>query len=178
MMTLKETTQLYVQVLRQLLPVGGYDTSKNTNIQLDIYGHAKALAQADLDAKRILNLLETIPPELIDEYERDYGLPLKCQTNVNRLFEERLAIINWIRHTTNVLNRTYVEQLLQIFGIELVELVKFKPFKCTDPSDSAVNTEVLRYKVKLVVRTPLNADMACIIKNYLPAFLRIDVVEI
>ncbi|MBK0062374.1 MULTISPECIES: hypothetical protein [unclassified Acinetobacter] len=177
-MTLEQTTELYASVLRQLLPVGGYDRAPGSTIDKDIYAHAKAFAQADFDAKRLLQVINSIPVELINEYENALGLPLKCTTNVNRTIEERLEIINWIRHTTNVLNRTYVAQLLQIFGIELVELVNFKPFKCTDPSDSPVNTEVLRYKVKLVVRTPLNADMACIIKNYLPAFLRIDVVEI
>lgn len=177
-MTLEETTQLYAMVLRQLLPTGGYDQAPNTDIAADIYAHAKAFAQCDLDAKRLLNVLESIPPELLEEYEREYGLPLKCTSNVGRTIEERLQILNWIRQTKNVLNRDYIEQLLAIYGIELVELIKFKPFKCTDPSDSAVNTEVLRYKVKLIVRTPFDADMACIIKNYLPAFLRIDVVEI
>lgn len=177
-MDLDKTIQLYAQVLRQLLPIGGYDTSKNTVIAQDIYGHAKVLAQADLDAKRLLNVLENIPPELIYEYEQEYGLPLKCSSNVDRTIEERLQIIHWIRHTTNVLNKAYIEQLLNIFGVELIQLKTFKPFKCTDASDSAVNTEVLRYKVKLVIKTPLYTDVACMIKNYLPAFLRIDVVEV
>lgn len=177
-MDIENTVQLYAQVLRQLLPVGGYDVSRNTMIAKDVYGHARVLAQADLDAKRLLEVLKNIPPELINEYEKEYGLPLECSSDIDRSIEERLQIIHWIRHTTNVLNRTYVEQLLNIFGIELVQLISFKPFKCTDPCDSAVNTEVLRYKVRLIVRTPLGANMACIIENYLPSFLRIDVVEI
>ena len=41
-MTLEETTKLYEMVLRQLLPVGGYDRAPNTDIANDIYGHAKA----------------------------------------------------------------------------------------------------------------------------------------
>ena len=178
MMTLEETTQLYAQVLRQLLPVGGYDTSKNTVIQMDIYGHAKALAQADLDAKRLLNVLESIPPELIDEYERDYGLPLKCQTNVALTIEERMARLNWVRNLDNVLNQAYVEQLLNLFGIQLIVLQKYIPTQCTASCISAVNTEQLRYKVLLKLRSSSNADMSCIIKNYLPAYLRIDYTEI
>ncbi|RSO80436.1 DUF2313 domain-containing protein [Acinetobacter ursingii] len=177
-MTLEENTQLYAQVLRQLLPVGGYDTSKNTIIQKDIYGHAKALAQADLDAKRLLDVLETIPPELIDEYERDYGLPLKCQINSGLSVEERIARLNWVRNLDNVLNREYLEQLLNLFGIQLIVLQKYVPIQCTASCISAVNTEQLRYKVLLKLQSSANADMACIIKNYLPAFLRIDVVEI
>jgi uncharacterized protein YmfQ (DUF2313 family) len=92
MMTLEETTKLYEMVLRQLLPVGGYDRAPNTDIANDIYGHAKALAQCDLDAKRLLNVLDSIPVELLEEYEKEYGLPLKCQTNVTQTVEERLLL--------------------------------------------------------------------------------------
>lgn len=174
-MTLEETTKLYEMVLRQLLPVGGYDRAPNTNIADDIYGHAKALAQCDLDAKRLLNILDSIPVELLDEYEKEYGLPLKCQTNVTQTVEERLAIVNWIRNTKNVLNTEYLEQLLSIFNVNLVELVKYKPMQCTAPCNSPVNTEQLRYKVKLVLQSPVEADMDCIIYNYLPAYVRYDI---
>lgn len=174
-MTLEETTKLYEMVLRQLLPVGGYDRAPNTNIADDIYGHAKALAQCDLDAKRLLNVLDSIPVELLEEYEEEYGLPLKCQTNVTQTVEERLAIVNWIKNTKNVLNTAYLSQLLSIFNVNLVELVKYKPMQSTAPCNSAVNTDQLRYKVKLRLQSPVEADMECIIKNYLPAYVRYDI---
>ncbi|MEG2446787.1 MAG: hypothetical protein RSA22_04070 [Acinetobacter sp.] len=174
-MTLEETTKLYEMVLRQLLPVGGYDRAPNSNIANDIYGHAKALAQCDLDAKRLLNVLESIPVELLEEYEKEYGLPLKCQTNVTQTVEERLAIVNWIQNTKNVLNTAYLSQLLSIFNVNLVELVKYKPMQCTAPCNSPVNTDQLRYKVKLRLQSPVEADMDCIIKNYLPAYVRYDI---
>jgi len=174
-MTLEETTQLYASVLRQLLPVGGYDASPNTEaLAVDIYAHAKLLAQADLDAKRLLNVLEGIPSELINEYEAEYGLPLKCTVNASRTFEERLQILNWVRTSRNVLNRAYLEQLLAIFGVVLIDIVKFKPLLCTAPCNSPVNTEQLRYKVFLRLQYPMNADMSCIVKNYLPGYLRIE----
>lgn len=174
-MALEETTKLYEMVLRQLLPVGGYDRAPNTNIANDIYGHAKALAQCDLDAKRLLNVLESIPIELLEEYEKEYGLPLKCQTNVTQTVEERLAVVNWIKNTKNVLNTAYLSQLLSIFNVNLVELVKYRPMQCTAPCNSPVNTEQLRYKVKLVLQSPVEADMGCIIYNYLPAYVRYDI---
>lgn len=174
-MTLEETTKLYEMVLRQLLPVGGYDRAPNSNIANDIYGHAKALAQCDLDAKRLLNILDSIPVELLEEYEKEYGLPLKCQTNVSQTVEERLAIVNWIQNTKNVLNTAYLSQLLSIFNVNLVELVKYKPMQCTAPCNSPVNTVQLRYKVKLRLQSPVEADMDCIIKNYLPAYVRYDI---
>ena len=177
-MTLEETTQLYATVLRQLLPTGGYDTSPNTDLAKDIYAHAKALAQCDLDAKRLLSVLEGIPPELLHEYEKEYGLPLKCTTNETKSYAERIAVIQWIKNTKNVFNRTYLEQLLDIFGLTLIELVKFVPFQCTQPCNEALNTEQLRYKVTLKLQQPIQADMACIIQNYLPAFLRFDIIEV
>lgn len=175
MMTLEETTKLYEMVLRQLLPTGGYDRSPHTNIADDIYGHAKALAQCDLDAKRLLNVLESIPAELLEEYEKEYGLPLKCQTNVAQTVEERLAIVNWIRNTKNVLNTEYLKQILILFNVNLIELVKYRPMQCTTACNAPVNTDRLRYKVKLKLQNPVLADMDCIIYNYLPAYIRYDI---
>jgi uncharacterized protein YmfQ (DUF2313 family) len=174
-MTLEQTTELYASVLRQLLPVGGYDASPNTEaLAVDVYAHAKLLAQADLDAKRLLKVLEGFPPELISEYETEYGLPLKCTVNAGKTLEERLEILKWVRSTRNVLNRAYLEQILAIFGVVLIDIVKFKPLLCTAPCNSAVNTEQLRYKVLLELQYPVNADLNCIIENYLPNYLRID----
>lgn len=174
MMTLDQLTDLYEMLLRQLLPEGGYDRAPTTVISDDIRGHAKALAQVDLDAKRLLGVIESIPLELLKEYEEEFGLPLKCTTNVAQTIEERLAIVNWIRRTKNVLNTAYLEQLLAIFNVNLVELVKYRPMQCTASCTAPVNTDVLRYKVKLKLQTPMNADMNCIIENYLPAYLRYD----
>lgn len=178
MTLLEETTQLYASVLRRLLPAGGYDTAQDTVIAADIYGHAKALAQCDLDAKRLLSILEGIPPELLNEYEREYGLPLKCQTNVALTIAERIEILRWFKNTENVLNKAYLQHILAIFNIELIELIQYKPMQCTQSCVSAINSEILRYKVKLKLQSPVFADIDCIIKNYLPAFLRYDIVEI
>lgn len=176
-MTFEQTVELYASVLRQLLPAGGYDTSPNTNIAKDIYAHAKVLAQADVDAKRILTTLEYIPEELLNEYEAALGLPLKCTVNTTKTIEERLQIIRWFLETKNVLNLTYLMQLLTLFGVELIKLVRYTPMQCTAQCNYPVNTESLRFKVKLILKAPSKADMACIIKNYLPAYLRYDINE-
>lgn len=177
-MNLEQATQLYATVLRQLLPVGGYDTAPNTVVAADVYAHAKVLAQADLDAKRLLSVLEGIPTELLNEYEYEYGLPLKCTVNVTKSIEERLQILNWFKNTENVVNRAYLKQLLAIFGIELFELLTYRPIQCTAPCTAPVNTEQLRYKVRIVIPEPVPADIQCIIENYLPAYLRVDVVKV
>mgnify|MGYP003605606533 FL=1 len=179
MTLLEQTTELYASVLRQLLPVGGYDGSPNTKVlSKDIYAHAKLLAQADLDAKRLLAVLEGFPSELISEYETEYGLPLKCSINAGRTFEERIEILKWVKQTKNVLNREYLEQILAIFDMELLSLKTFRPMQCIAPCTAPVNTEQLRYKVEIKVRETMAADINCIIENYLPAFLRYDVVEV
>ena len=178
-MTLEQTTELYASVLRQLLPVGGYDNSPNTEaLAVDVYAHAKLLAPADLDAKRLLNVLEGFPSELISEYEAEYGLPLKCSINAGRTFEERIEILKWVKQTKNVLNREYLEQILAIFDVALLNLKTFRPMQCNTPCTAPVNTEQLRYKVEIKVRETMAADINCIIENYLPAFLRYDVVEV
>lgn len=176
-MTFDQTVELYASVLRQLLPAGGYDTSPKGVVAKDVYAHAKVLAQADIDAKRILTTLEHIPEELLTEYEAALGLPLKCSVNKTKTIEERLQIIQWIQQTKNVLNRAYLEQILAMFDVELIDLVRFTPMQCTEPCDSPVNTDSLRYKVKLILKAPVQADMACIIKNYLPAYVRYDIEE-
>ncbi|ENX48754.1 hypothetical protein F943_02291 [Acinetobacter ursingii NIPH 706] len=175
MMTLDQSTLLYASVLRQLLPVGGYDTSANTNIAIDIYAHAKLLAQTDFDGKRLLSVIHDIPPELISEYEREYGLPLNCSFDDDRSIEERINIVKWVR--SHIFGTEYYRQLLSFFGVELINLVKPKPMQCTDPCTAPVNTEQLRYKIKLLVKNSNTANMSCIIESYFPAFLQIDPVE-
>jgi uncharacterized protein YmfQ (DUF2313 family) len=178
-MTLEETTQLYASVLRQLLPTGGYDTSPNTEaLAVDVYAHAKLLAQADLDAKHLLKVLEGFPPELINKYETEYDLPLKCTVNAGKTLEERIDLLKWVRSTRNVLNKAYLEQILAFFGVELFELRKYTPMQCTAPCNAPVNTEQLRYKIRIVIPDTAPADMDCIIQNYFPGYLRIDVLKV
>lgn len=173
-MSLEQTTELYASVLRQLLPEGVYDTAEMTHVADDIYAHAKALAQADIDAHRLLQVLETIPVDLLADYEREYGLPMQCMVPGSQTIEERISVLRWIRQHRNVMNREYLEQILAIFGITLVDVIKHRPMLCTAPCTSPVNTERLRYKVLLRLQYPMTADMSCIIENYLPGYLRVE----
>ena len=176
-MSLEQTTELYASVLRQLLPEGVYDTAEMTHVADDIYAHAKALAQADIDAHRLLQVLETIPVDLLADYEREYGLPMQCMVPGSQTIEERISVLRWIRQHRNVMNREYLEQILAIFGVVLLELKKHKPMQCTGTCVDPVNTEELRYKVRLVIPSDSPADLECIIDNYLPGYLRIDVLK-
>lgn len=175
MRTLEETTQLYATVLREILPIGGYINSPNTVIASDVYAHAKALAEADLSAERLLNAVESIPLELLEQYESELGLPLKCRkTDINNI-EERLKIVSFVKNTRNVLNKAYLISLLSIFGLELIDLIKFKPIQCTTSCTASTNTQQLRYKVLCKLKAPTDANLACISLHYLPAYLRIDI---
>lgn len=176
-MSLEQTAELYASVLRQLLPDGVYDTAEMTHVADDIYAHAKALAQADIDAHRLLQVLETIPVDLLADYEREYGLPMQCMVPGSQTIEERISVLRWIRQHRNVMNREYLEQILAIFGVVLLELKKYKPMQCTGTCVDPVNTEELRYKVWLVIPSDSPADLECIIDNYLPGYLRVDVLR-
>lgn len=173
-MTLEQTTNLYAQVLRTLLPVGAYDQSSKTTIAQDVYAHAKALAQADLDAKRLLSVLEVIPHDLIEMYELEYGLPLHCTVNTSYSIQERLDLLALIKKQENVINYAYLEMILSVFGVQLDGLVTYKPTTCTANCTQSVNAEYMRYKVVLLVKQPILADMECIIEHYLPAYLQVD----
>lgn len=173
-MSLEQTAELYASVLRQLLPDGVYDTAEMTHVADDIYAHAKALAQADIDAHRLLRVLETIPVDLLADYEREYGLPMQCMVPGSQTIEERISVLRWIRQHRNVMNREYLEQILAIFGVTLVDVVKHYPMQCMAPCNSPVNTERLRYKVLLRLQYPMTADMSCIIESYLPGYLRVE----
>lgn len=175
---LAQTTELYATLLRQLLPVGGYDRSPNTLLAKDIYAHAKAFAQADLDAKRLLTAINTIPLELLKEYEYEHGLPLKCMLPTGLTQQQRLDILNWVLTQTNVFNTEYLHKVFELFDITIAEIITYQPIQCTASCIDAVNTEQLRYKVTFKLQSPIAADVQCIIDNYLPAFLRIDIIEV
>lgn len=176
MMDLNQTTKLYEAVLRQLLPVGGYDTAPNTVIAVDVKAHSRQLAQADLHAKRILTLINDVPAELVNEYEIEFGLPLACSINSTKTMNERIQIIKWAKSSQRGFD--YYHRLLSFFDIQLHEMIKRKPMQCIASCTSAINTEQLRYKIKLILSNPSNTDMTCIINSYFPHFLQIDVVEV
>ncbi|WP_353744618.1 hypothetical protein [Acinetobacter sp.] len=178
MMSLEQKTELYAAVLRQLLPVGGYDRSPNTNVGKDIYAHAKAFAQVEIDARRLLNDVSAVPIELLAEYENEYGLPLKCSSNIGQSTQQRLDILNWVMKNDDVFSREYLITLFGFFGVTVLDVLKHRPITCIQSCKSPVNTEQLRFKVTLKLQKPVNADVQCIIENYFPAFLRIDIVEV
>ncbi|GEM_PF-1029690 len=177
-MSLAQTTALYVAVLTQLLPEAVYDAAPTTVLQDDIYAHAKLLAQTDLDAHRLLQVLESIPVELLNDYEREYGLPLKCMVSSSLSIAERIEILRWVRTSRNVMNRAYFDLIFKLFNVEVFEFQKYKPMQCTASCTDAVNTEQLRYKVRIVIPDTAPADINCIIQNYFPGYLRIDVLKV
>ncbi|MEQ1412261.1 hypothetical protein [Acinetobacter indicus] len=175
-MSLEQATALYAAVLRQLLPEGVYDTADSTHVSDDVYAHAKALAQTDLDAHRLLGVLEAIPVDLLGDYEREYGLPMQCMVPESQSIEERIKVLRWIRQHRNVMNREYLEQILAVFDTKLLGLKKYKPMQCVGKCNEPVNTERSRYKVTLIIQFNATLDLVCIISNYLPAYLYIETV--
>lgn len=173
---LSTQSKKHKSLLLHLLPSGLYDSAEETNIADDISGHAKALAQADLDGQKLLETIPDVQPELIVEYEEDFGLPLKCTLNTSRAIDERIQIIKWVQTKTRGLE--YYRELFSFYGVQLIDYMKPKPMQCTGSCTSPVNTELLRYKVKLTLVNHNAADLQCIIDSYFPAYLQVDVVEV
>lgn len=174
-MTLQERTSRIAAVLSQLLPPGGYDNAPGTVISKDIYAHALILAQAEQAADQLLNMIGSVPAELLAEYEQDLGLPPACASGKLTL-AQRQAFINARLAEDNVLNLAYLQSVFSLFGVVVKNVTKYRPMQCTASCTSAVNTEQLRFKVKLTIK-PTTANVGCIIKNYLPAYIRYDVVQ-
>jgi uncharacterized protein YmfQ (DUF2313 family) len=176
-MNLAQLTTLYAAVLRQLLPPGGYDTAPDTVINADITGHAKALAQCEIDAKRILSVVDGVPAELIKEYEKDYGLPAACVAPSSLTLEQRIDAIEQLWFNDDPFCRDYFDAVLLRFGFTVNDLIRYYPMQCTAPCTSPVNTVNMRFKLRLHVQAPLDtALLDCVLKNYFPAYLRFDVV--
>lgn len=175
-MNLERTTALYTSVLLQLLPEGVYDTAESTRVYDDVYAHAKALAQCDIHAHRLLDALNNIPVELLNDYEIEYGLPLQCAVPSDSI-EQRLQVLKWVRQHRNVMNREYLEQLFAIFGVTLIDIQKYVPMQCIGTCVEPVNSERSRFKVFLSLEEPVTADMGCIIENYLPGYIALEFEE-
>lgn len=176
MIDIQQQTDKYTEVLLQLLPHGLYDNAANTNIAKDIQGHAKLLAQADYDAQKLLEVIPDVQPELIEEYEVDFGLPLKCTISTSLPIEERVRIVKWVQ--TKLRGLEYYRELFSFYGIELVDYIRLNPFQCTQSCNLPVNTEKLRFRIKLIVSNPNAIDTKCIINSYFPAFFEVNVVEV
>lgn len=173
-MTVQQRTLELATVLRQLLPPGAYDNSPGTLIAKDIYAHALALAQAEQSADQLLDAISSVPPALLNEYEQDLSLPPACAGKLT--LAQRQAFIDARLNEDNVQNIAYLQFIFNLFGVVVKNVTKYRPMQCTASCTSAVNTEQLRYRVRLTIQ-PTSANVDCIIKNYFPAYLRYDIVQ-
>lgn len=166
-------TQTYkiADALMQHLPYGAYDHSHNTVIYKDILAHSKALTLVKVSAARIFAVLNGIPDELIDEFEREYGLPLLCgQSDVGNTINERRAGEGHV-----LLNFVGLHKLFARYNQSLLAVQTYVPMQCLGSCVDPLNTARLRFRVTLTLAKPIKADMDCLSKNYLPASLRLDI---
>ena len=168
----------YNQLLRLLLPLGSYEQASGTTIEQDIRPHARVFAELDASGEQLLLTIATIPDGLLSDYELDYGLPGACVVPVSAPPEVRRAALLAHQRETGGITRADLRALLARFDVELVGLQTYKPMQCIAPCTNALDSERSRFKVRLDLQRPINADMSCIIDNYLPAALRVDIREI
>lgn len=163
--------------LMQHLPYGAYDNSHKTVIYKDIVAHSKALELVKVSAARIFAVLNGIPDELIDEFEREYGLPLLCgQSDVGNTIPERRAEIERVKTDGHVLlNLAGLHKLFARYNQTVLAVQTYVPMQCLGSCIDPLNTARLRLRVTLTLAKPIKADMDCLSKNYLPASLRLDI---
>lgn len=172
------TQEQFADVLIAHLPHGGYDTAIDTTLYHDIMAHSKPFADILAKADVILSSTNSIPLELLAEYEREYGLPLGCGVDNTQLNEQtRLAELERVMREGHVLlNRQGLESLFARYNQQILNIKTYKPMqstgKCTDP----VNTARLRFKATVTVKAPLTVSLPCLERHYLPAALRIDLI--
>ncbi|WP_131669845.1 hypothetical protein [Psychrobacter pygoscelis] len=159
------------------LPSGAYDHSHKTIIYKDILAHTKALELVRASSKQIFAVLKGIPDELIDEFEREYGLPLLCgQSNVGDSLTERKRELERVRREGHVLlNLDGLYKLFERYNQTILSMQTYVPMQCTGTCIDPLNTARLRFRVTLSLEKPIKADMACLSKHYLPASLRLDI---
>jgi len=171
------TDNKMADVLMQHLPYGAYDHSHKTFIYKDIIAHSKALELVKSSANRIFAVINGIPDELIDEFEREYGLPLLCgQNSVGESITDRKQEIDRVRREGHVLlNLAGLYKLFARYNQTVLAVQTYVPMQCLGRCIDPLNTDRLRFRVTLTLDKPINADMVCLSKHYLPASLRLDI---
>ena len=169
-------THKIADTLMQHLPYGAYDHSHKTIIYKDILAHSKALELVKVSAAHIFAVVNGIPDELIDEFEREYGLPLLCgQNDVGNTIPERRAEIERVKQEGHVLlNLAGLHKLFARYNQTVLSVQTYVPMQCLGSCIDPLNTARLRFRVTLTLSKPIKADMTCLSKNYLPASLRLD----
>jgi len=164
-------------VLMQHLPFGPYDHSHKTVIYKDIIAHSKALGLVKSSANHIFAVINGISDELIDEFEREYGLPLLCgENNVGDTVLERKNEIERVKREGHVLlNLEGLHKLFGRYNQTVLSVQTYLPMQCLGSCVDPLNTDRLRFRVTLTLDKPIKADMACLSKHYLPASLRLDI---
>jgi uncharacterized protein YmfQ (DUF2313 family) len=170
-------TQKMADVLMHHLPYGAYDHSHKTIIYKDIVAHTKALELVKASSAQIFAAINGIPDELIDEFEREYGLPLLCgQNNVGNSLAQRKAEVSRVKREGHVLlNLAGMYALFARYNQTVLDVQTYSPMQCVGSCVAALNTDRLRFRVTLTLAKPITADFACLSRNYLPASLRLDI---
>lgn len=168
----------HADVLLELLPTGGYEKAHGTLIEKDIKAHARALEDAQGAADLLLEAAAGIPPELITEYEKDYGLPRSCSIDLPITQNERIAAIEQARTPQRHYNESGIIALFASFGMTVVNIQRYRPTLCTTPCSAPVNSVRNRFRLTISIQSPITADVSCIIDQYLPTAWRVDILEV
>lgn len=139
------TTPRHLPVLQQLLPPVSYDPN-GQHIKVELTATAVVLDSLQDSAARILTAIDPAKvPELLDEWEKDYGLPDSCSGEIPTTTEERLGALYAKMVSHLPLTIPLLESIAASIGFAGTQVKKRVPATCVDPCNALLNGDIHRF---------------------------------
>jgi len=139
------TTPRHLPVLQQLLPPVSYDPN-GQHIKVELTATAVVLDNLQDSAARILTAIDPAKvPELLDEWEKDYGLPDACNGQAPTTTEERLGALYAKMVSHLPLTIPLLESIAASIGFVDTTVTKRQPATCISPCNTLLNGEAHRF---------------------------------
>lgn len=159
------TIPRHLPILQQLLPPISYNPN-GQHIKVELIATAFVLDNLQDSAARVLTAIDPAKvTELLDEWEKDYGLPDSCNGEIPTTTEERLGALYAKMVSHLPLTIPLLESIAASVGFAGTEVKKRQPATCIDPCNTLLNGEVHRFVLDVFTpNTRLFIPATCISK--------------
>lgn len=153
-------------VLSHLLPSDAYSPA-SPNIKAELSAHGMVLDAASDQADLILDAVASVPPELLADYESDYGLPeLYTPSPLSREDAVEQAILGGVYRFT----QTAFAELLDDLGLDVDRIEYYQPTTCQSSCTAYAMDDPLRFLVDVYLNAPADPQLlAGIARQHIPA---------
>ncbi|PTQ91282.1 putative phage tail protein [Agitococcus lubricus] len=154
------TTSRHLAVLQQLLPPVSYDPN-GQHIKAELTATSIVLDALQDSAARVLAAIDPAKvAELLDEWEKDYGLPDSCNGEVPTTTEERLGALYAKMVSHLPLTIPLLESIAESIGFAGTQVKKRQPTTCVDPCNTLLNGEIHRFVLNVLTPYVRSQQMA------------------